>query len=74
MSRCADWNNTYSHVVNYLIDKKNVSDKKAFGEAKRLINEYTNSKEFTGSFSDRVMYVRGNFSSFMNYLQKNLVY
>ena len=73
MSRCSEWNGTYAHVINYLVDNKNVSDKKAMGEAKRLINEYTKSKEITGSFSDRVMYVRKNFSQFMNYLQINLV-
>jgi hypothetical protein len=73
MSRCGEWNGTYSHIANYLIDKKNVSDKKAFGEAKRLIYEYTKSKGITGSFSDRVMYVRKNFSQFMDYLQNNLV-
>ena len=72
MSRCGEWNGTYNHIANYLIGKKNVSDKKAFGEAKRLINEYTKSKEYTGSFSERVMYVRKNFSQFMNYLQTKL--
>jgi hypothetical protein len=73
MSRCGEWNGTYGHVANYLIDKKGVSDKKAFNVAKKLIYNYTKEKEYEGSFSDRVMFVRRNFSSFMSYLNKNIV-
>lgn len=73
MSRCAEWNGTYGHIANYLIDKKGIPDRKAFAAAKSLVYSYTNSVKFKGSFSDRVMYVRKNFSSFMNYLNNNLV-
>jgi hypothetical protein len=73
MSRCGEWNGTYGHIMNYLIDKKGVADNKAMTLAKKLIYGYTNDKEFKGSFSDRVMYVRKNFSSFMNFLNKSLV-
>jgi len=73
MSRCDEWNGTYGHIANYLIDKKGVPDRKAFAAAKSLVFKYTNSVNIKGSFSDRVMHVRKNFSSFMNYLNKNLV-
>jgi hypothetical protein len=73
MSRCAKWNGTYGHVANYLMDKKGISDNKSFDVAKKLIYDYTNSKEYVGSFSDRVMFVRSNFSSFMSFLNKNIV-
>lgn len=46
---------------------------KAMVLTKKLVYEYTKSKEYTGSFSDRVMFIRKNFSSFMNYLNKSLV-
>jgi len=73
MSRCDEWNGTYGHIANYLIDKKGMADRKAFPAAKSLVYSYTNSVKIKGSFSDRVMYVRKNFSSFMNYLNNNLV-
>lgn len=73
MSRCDEWNGTYGHIANYLIDKKGMLDRKAFAAAKSLVYSYTNSVNIKGSFSDRVMYVRKNFSSFMNFLNKNLV-
>ena len=73
MSRCAEWNGTYGHIANYLIDKKGIPDRKAFAAAKSLVYSYPNSVKFKGSFSDRVMYVRKNFSSFMNFLNNNLV-
>lgn len=73
MSRCSEWNGTYGHIINYLIDKKGVSDNKSMGLAKKLVYDYTKSVDFKGSFSDRVMYIRKNFSSFMNFLNKSLV-
>jgi len=73
MSRCAEWNGTYSHIINYIINKKTIPWSKGCDIAKKQIYSYTNSKEFKGSFSDRVMFVRKNFSSFMNFLNKNLV-
>ena len=73
MSRCGQWNGTYGHIINYLIDKKGISDNKSMCVAKKLIYDYTKSKEFKGSFSDRVMYIRQNFSSFMNYLNINVI-
>lgn len=72
MSRCGQWNGTYGHIINYLIDKKGIADNKSMGVAKKLIYDYTKSKEFKGSFSDSVMYIRQNFSNFMGYLNKNL--
>ncbi len=73
MSRCAEWNGTYSHIINYIIDKKSIKWNKGCDIAKKEIYNYTNSKEFKGSFSDRVMFIRKNFSSFMNFLNKSLV-
>ena len=73
MSRCGEWNGTYNHVANYLIDKKGISDRKAFNVAKKLIYDYTTTNKYKGSFSDRVMYVRKNFNQFMNFLNENLV-
>lgn len=72
MSRCGEWNGTYNHVANYLIEKKGVSDRKAFNITKKLIYEYTKNNKYNGSFSDKVMYVRKNFSGFMNFLNENL--
>ena len=73
MSRCDEWNGTYGHIANYLIDKKGMPDRKAFAAAKTLVYKYTDSVKFKGSFSDRVMYVRKNYSGFMNYLNNNLI-
>lgn len=72
MSRCGEWNGTYNHVANHLIIKKGIPDRKAFKLTKNLVYDYTKSKEYKGSFSDRVMYVRNNFSDFMNFLNKSL--
>jgi hypothetical protein len=58
--------------MNHLIDKKGIADNKAMGLTKKLVYEYTKEKDFKGSFSDRVMYIRKNFSSFMNFLNKSL--
>ena len=72
MSRCGEWNGTYGHIINYLIDKKRIANNKSIAVTKKLVYDYTNEKEFKGSFSDRVMYIRKNFSSFMNFLNKSL--
>ncbi len=72
MSRCGEWNGTYGHIINYLIDKKGIANNKSIAVTKKLVYDYTNEKEFKGSFSDRVMYIRKNFSSFMNFLNKSL--
>ena len=73
MSRCGEWNGTYGHIINYLIDKKGITYNKSMVLTKKFVYDYTKSKEYTGSFSDRVMFIRKNFSSFMNFLNKNLV-
>lgn len=73
MSRCDEWNGTYGHIINYLIDKKGMTYNKAMALTKKLVYDYTKTKEFKGSFSDRVMYIRKNFSDFMNYLNKNFI-
>lgn len=73
MSRCGEWNGTYGHIINYLIDKQGLTYNKAMVLTKKLVYDYTKSKECNGSFSDRVMFIRKNFSSFMNFLNKSLV-
>jgi hypothetical protein len=73
MSRCGEWNGTYGHIINYLIDKKGITYNKSMVLTKKFVYDYTKFKEYTGSFSDRVMFIRKNFSSFMNFLNKNLV-
>lgn len=73
MSRCGEWNGTYGHIMNHLIDKKGIADNKAMSLTKKLVYDYTKEKDFKGSFSDRVMFIRRNFSSFMNFLNTKLV-
>jgi hypothetical protein len=59
--------------MNHLIDKKGIADNKAMSLTKKLVYDYTKEKDFKGSFSDRVMFIRRNFSSFMNFLNTKLV-
>lgn len=72
MNRCGEWNGTYGHIINYLIDKKGMAYNKAMALTKKLVYDYTKSMKYKGSFSDRVMFIRKNFSSFMNFLNKSL--
>ena len=64
MSRFKEWTGTYSHVGNYLLDKGYANDKNMFTEAKKLIYKFTEE----GSFSDRCMHVRKNYSKFINWV------
>lgn len=64
MSRFKEWTGTYSHVGNYLLDKGYTNDKDMFTEAKKLIYKFTEE----GSFSDRCMHVRKNYSKFINWV------
>jgi hypothetical protein len=59
--------------MNHLIDKKGIADNKAMSLTKKLVYDYTKEKDFKGSFSDRVMFIRRNFSSFINFLNTKLV-
>ena len=64
MSRFKEWTGTYSHVGNYLLEKGYTNDKNMFTEAKKLIYKFTEE----GSFSDRCMHVRKNYSKFINWV------
>ena len=66
MSRFKEWTGTYSHIGNYLLDKGYANDKNMFSEAKKLIYRFTEE----GSFSDRCMYVRKNYSKFINWVHE----
>ncbi len=66
MSRFKEWTGTYSHVGNYLLDKGYANDKNMFTEAKKLIYKFTEE----GSFSDRCIHVRKNYSKFINWVHE----
>ncbi len=69
MSRFKEWTGTYSHVGNYLLEKGYANDKNMFGEAKKLIYKFTEyCTDNKGSFSDRCMHVRKNYSKFINWV------
>jgi len=55
------------------MEKKGITYNKSMVLTKKFVYDYTKSKEYKGSFSDRVMYIRKNFSSFMNFINKSLV-
>jgi len=67
MSRCRDWNNTYSGIINYL-DKNGIKDKDLIKKSRELVYAYT--KE--GSFSERVLIIREDFNMFKKFMKSKI--
>lgn len=66
MSRFGQWTGTIDHLTNKLIDKEGLSFDKALAKLKPLIHEFAKEQGFVGSYTDKVLFVRSNYTKFYN--------
>jgi hypothetical protein len=72
MSRCEQWNGTQNHITNKIMNEDGIPFSKALIKTKKLINEFAKENNFTGSRSDKVMFVRNNYLKFIDSKLKNI--
>lgn len=66
MNRCKQWNGTQDNITNKIMNKEGISFGKALTKTKKLVSEFAKENSFNGSNSDKVMFVRNNYSKFIN--------
>jgi hypothetical protein len=66
MNRCKQWNGTQDNITNKIMNKEGISFGKALTKTRKLVSEFAKENNFNGSNSDKVMFVRNNYSKFIN--------
>lgn len=66
MSRFGKWNGTQDHIINKIIDKEGLSYNLAKNKTRNLIKEFAKEEGFIGSYTDKILFVRDNYSKFYN--------
>lgn len=66
MNRCKQWNETQDNITNKIMNKEGISFGKSLTKARKLVSEFCKENGFNGSNSDKMMFVRNNYSKFIN--------
>lgn len=70
MSRFATWNKALNGVISYLEKELDISYEYAARKAKQQIYNFTNFRNFEGSYTERILYVEKNFNNFKTFINK----
>lgn len=70
MSRFDTWNKTLNGVVIFLQNELNISYEYAARKAKQQIYNFTNFRNYEGSYTERILYVDKHFNKFKTYIME----